>query len=281
VTPVGVQHHHAHIASCMAEHGLDGPVIGVAWDGAGWGPDGCVWGGEFLVGDRREMHRAAHFRYVPLPGGDRAAREPWRMALVQLHDAGLDDRDALSGIAPEMRRMVTRMVERGVNAPLTSSVGRLFDAAAVLCGGSAAATFEGQAAMWLESLAEQTIEDGRYPFALTEPADPDAPLIVDTRALVRAIDEDRRRGIPGAMIARRFHTTLSHVVVDVARAIRIRTGLARVALSGGVFLNGILTTDVETQLVEDRFEVYRQRVVSPGDGGLSLGQLAVAAVKGV
>lgn len=277
VTHIGVQHHHAHIASCMAEHGVETPVIGIAWDGAGWGPDGCVWGGEFLVGDRGEVHRAAHFRYVALPGGDRAAREPWRMALAHLRDAGIDDESALRGVPSSARRTVTRMIDGGFNAPMTSSVGRLFDAVAALCGRATAMTFEGQAAMWLESLAEESGNAGRYPCALTEASEPAAPLTVDTRPLIRAIDDDRRRGVPAAAIARRFHTTLADVVRDVAWILRARTGLARVALSGGVFLNGILTAEVGAGLVEDGFEVYRHRVVSPGDGGLSLGQLAVAA----
>jgi hydrogenase maturation protein HypF len=278
VARVGVQHHHAHIASCMAEHRLEAPVIGIAWDGAGWGPDGTVWGGEFLVGDRAEMHRAAHFRYVALPGGDRAAREPWRMALAHLRDAGLNAADALSDVPSGARTTVERMIERGINAPMTSSVGRLFDAVAALCRAATTMTFEGQAAMWLEFLAESSLDRRPYPFALTE-ASETATLTVDTRPLIRAIEGDRQSGVPPASIARRFHTTLVAVVRDVARVLRDRTGLARAALSGGVFLNGILAAEVETQLAKDGFDVYRHRVVSPGDGGLSLGQLAVAAAR--
>jgi hydrogenase maturation protein HypF len=277
VTHVPVQHHHAHIASCMAEHGVEAPVIGVAWDGAGWGADGAVWGGEFLVGDRAHVERAAHFRYVALPGGDRAAREPWRMALAHLRDAGVDSDDALTAIPLESRRAVRQMIERELNAPLTSSVGRLFDAVAVLCGGTAAMTFEGQAAMWLEALAEQSNDREPYACGYTESAEPRGPSTIDTRPLVRAVEEQRRRGVAPAVIARRFHATLAAIVRHMAHAIRARTGLTRVALSGGVFLNGILAVDVETQLVADGFAVYRHRVVSPGDGGLSLGQLAVAA----
>ena len=279
VTQIGVQHHHAHIAACMAEHGLEGPVIGVAWDGAGWGPDGCVWGGEFLVGDRFEAQRTAHVRYVALPGGDRAAREPWRMALAHLRDAGVDDADLFEGVALSARRTVAQMIERGVNAPMTSSVGRLFDAVAAICGVAPAMTFEGQAAMWLESLAEQSADRERYPFGLAESIDPAAPTTVDTRPLIRAIAEDRRGGVPPAVIARRFHATLGDVIRRVAEVIRAGTRLNQVALSGGVFLNGTLTAEVETRLVESRFEVYRHRIVPPGDGGLSLGQLAVAAAR--
>ena len=277
VLHVGVQHHHAHIASCLAENGVAGPVIGVAWDGAGWGTDGCVWGGEFLVGDRAAVSRAAHFRYVAMPGGDRAAREPWRMALAHLRDAGLDEADALRSVPVTTRRTVGHMVERALNAPLTSSVGRLFDAVAALCGAAQETTFEGQAAMWLESLAEQSRDEGRYPFALDEAAAPTAPLTVDTRPLIRGVEQDRGAGVLPAVIARRFHSTLARIVTDVLRVLGSRTGLRRVALSGGVFLNGILTVQVESLLAAAGFEVYRHRVVSPSDGGLSLGQLAVAA----
>jgi len=279
VTHVGVQHHHAHVAACMAEHRVEGPVIGVAWDGAGWGPDGCVWGGEFLVGDRFDVQRIAHFRYVALPGGDRAAREPWRMALAHLQDAGVDDSDVFEDVSISARRTVAQMIERGVNAPMTSSVGRLFDAVAAICGAVKAMTFEGQAAMWLESLAEQSTDRERYPFTIAEPLDPAATMTVDTRPLIRALDTDRRRGVAPGIIARRFHRTLAEVVRDVALLIRARTGLNRVALSGGVFLNALLTAEVETQLVDRGFEVYRHHLLPPGDGGLSLGQLAVAAAR--
>lgn len=281
VTHVGVQHHHAHLASCMAEHGLEGPVIGVVWDGAGWGPDGSIWGGEFLVGDRGDVYRAAHFRAVALPGGDLAAREPWRMALAHLRDAGLDDSDALRAVPETTRRAVARMVERGLNAPMTSSVGRLFDAVAALCGAATAMTFEGQAAMWLESLAEASADAGRYPFDLGNPAEAGSmpPMTIDTRPLIARVEADRAAGVLPAVIARRFHTTLVDVVAGVARALRARTGLRRVVLTGGVFLNGILTAEIERRLAGEAFEVYRHRVVSPGDGGLSLGQLAVAAAR--
>ena len=277
VRHIGVQHHHAHIASCLAENGIAGPALGVTWDGAGWGTDGCVWGGEFLVGDRAAVHRAAHFRYVAMPGGDRAAREPWRMALAHLRDAGVDEADALRAVPLTTRRAVGQMVERALNAPMTSSVGRLFDAVAALCGAPQATTFEGQAAMWLESLAEQSRDKGRYQFTLDEAAEPTAPLTVDTRPLIRGVEQDRRAGVMPAAIARRFHSTLAEIVTDVVRVLGSRTGLRRVALSGGVFLNGILAVQVESLLAAAGFAVYRHRVVSPGDGGLSLGQLAVAA----
>lgn len=274
---IGVQHHHAHVASCMAEHGLEAPVIGIAWDGAGWGPDGTVWGGEFLLADRRGFERAAHFRTVAQPGGDRAAREPWRMALAYLRDAGLDGERATAGIDPAARRMVSRMIDRRVNSPMTSSVGRLFDAVAALCGVGPAMTFEGQAAMWLESLAEQSSDAGGYRFGLD--AAGAGPLIVDTRPLLHGVHADAAAGVASAIIARRFHTTLARVAVAVARAVRERSGIDGVVLSGGVFANAILTVEVETALASAGMKVYRHRKLPPGDGGLCLGQIAVAATR--
>ncbi len=274
---IGVQHHHAHVASCMAEHGLEGPVIGLAWDGAGWGPDGCVWGGEFLIADRAGFERAAHFRYVAQPGGDRAAREPWRMAFSHLRDAGIDDNRALAGLDRSMRGVVRQMIEQRLNAPMTSSVGRLFDAVASLCGAAPVMTFEGQAAMWLEALAEQSDDDVVYQVGVEN--DLEWPLIVDTRPLVRALHTDVTNAVTPSVIARRFHTTLAQAAVAVARSLRDRTGIADIALSGGVFANGILTVEVETQLVSEGFRVYRHQEMPPGDGGLSLGQVAVAAAR--
>jgi hydrogenase maturation protein HypF len=275
VTRIGVQHHHAHVASCITEHGLDGPVIGVAWDGAGWGTDDCVWGGEFLIGDCRRVKRAARFRYVAMPGGDRAAREPWRMALAHLRDAGIDDPSMLpDAVTSGERATVNRMIQRAFNSPLTSSVGRLFDAVAALCGMRPAITYEGQAAMWLETLAGQSASAGAYPFEIDEGA---LPAVIDSRQMVGAIAADKRAGVPAPVIARRFHATLAEIVAAMCRRLRDATGLSRVVLTGGVFLNAMLTADVEARVAAQGFGVYRHRLVPPGDGGLCLGQLAVAA----
>jgi hydrogenase maturation protein HypF len=280
---VPVQHHHAHVASCMAEHGLTGPVIGVAWDGAGWGSDDSVWGGEFFVGDARAVERVAHLRSVAMPGGDRAAREPWRMALAYLHDCGLDARDVLratggtNAASAEHHAIVLQMIARRLNAPMTSSAGRLFDAVAALCGGRQVTTFEGQAAMWLESIAGTVAAEATYPFDVQQPDG--GAIVVDTRPLVRAIVNERLCRVTPEVVARRFHSTLAVIIRTVCDTIRQRTGLCDIVLSGGVFLNGLLTAAVENRLAGDRFRVYRHRVVSPGDGGLSLGQLAVAAAQ--
>ena len=276
-THIAVQHHHAHLAACMAEHQLTGPVIGVIWDGAGWGRDGCVWGGEFFVGDYAAAERVAHLRYVAQPGGDAAAREPWRMALAHLLDAGVDDVERLTTSVDAARRETVRqMIDRRFNTPLTSSVGRLFDAVAALCGANDVSTYEGQAAMWLEALAEQAEPDFAYPFEVDRQV---RPLTVDTRPLIRAVVADRLGGVHPAAIARRFHSTLTEIVGAVCLGIRESTGVSDLVLSGGVFGNAMLTAAVTKGMTGVGFNVYRHGTVPPGDGGLSLGQLAVAAAR--
>ncbi|MDB5392203.1 MAG: hypF [Planctomycetaceae bacterium] len=292
----GVQHHHAHMASCMAEHGLDEPVIGVSFDGTGYGTDHAIWGGEFLVGDYSQFTRAAHFRNVRLPGGDAAIREPWRIAISQLLDAGCAD-FSLKGVSSHQRRTIEQMVQRGFHSPFTSSVGRLFDAVAAIAGVRTEVAYEGQAAMQMEWLATDTAKDGTYPFELmpeqTVPIRwnafcnvpppqvlPEFELTsdaIDTRPLIRAVVRDVRQHVSVDLIARRFHSTLTEIIVKVCHRIRTETQLQTVVLSGGVFLNAILTRDVCAELKFDGFRVFRHRLVPPGDGGLSLGQLAVAA----
>jgi hydrogenase maturation protein HypF len=280
-TPLlAVQHHHAHMASCMAEHALTRPVIGVTFDGTGYGTDGAVWGGEVLVGDYRGFRRAAHLRYVGMPGGEQAIREPWRMAVAHLADAGWQGPSLRDRLAPAALRAVERMLERRLNSPLTSSAGRLFDAVAALAGVRDRVGYEGQAAMELEWLAEGTPPDGVYPFGLAEAHEGNPPqpvLVADTRPLIRGVADDVSRGAGAARVARRFHSTAAELVVSVCRRLREATGLAEVVLSGGVFLNALLTAEVDARLSGEGFRVYRHRLVPPNDGGLSLGQLAVAA----
>jgi hydrogenase maturation protein HypF len=263
----------------MAEHGLTGTVLGVIFDGTGFGTDGAVWGGEFLAGDASGFRRVAHLRYVGMPGGDQAIREPWRMAAAHAADAGVPDSPLSAHCSQIALRAVRRMLARQVNCPPTSSVGRLFDAVAALTGARGRVTYEGQAAIELEWLAAELPPAPGYAFELTRPADAAAPLVVDTRPLVRDVVEDVRRGAGAAAVARRLHTTLVDVVSVVCRAARERTGLSGVVLSGGVFLNALLTQEVAGRLAAEGFTVYRHRLVPPGDGGLSLGQLAVAACR--
>jgi hydrogenase maturation protein HypF len=279
---LAVQHHHAHMASCMAEHGLKQPVIGVTFDGTGYGTDGAIWGGEFLVGDYQTFRRGAHLRYVGMPGGERAIREPWRMALAHLVDSQVPI-DLLRSRVPDRElSLVQTMLERRINTPPTSSAGRLFDAVAALAGVRDRVTFEGQAAMELEGLAGSgtSKSDGIYPIEVQPPdraSTPDYPLVIDTRPLIRAVTEDALSGMEPAAIARRFHATLAELIAAVCALIGRETGIGDVVLSGGVFLNAELSRDAAGCLARAGFRVYRHRVVPPGDGGLSLGQLAVAA----
>ncbi len=277
---LGVQHHHAHLAACMAEHGLADRVIGVTFDGTGYGTDGAVWGGEFLAGDYHGFERAAHFRYVGMPGGEQAIREPWRMAVAHLADAGAASAELEARLLPAQVRTTRTMLERGLNTPNTSSVGRLFDGVAALIGLRDRASYEGQAAIELEWLATEASPDVAYPFAVAPSWRSGAggmPLVVDTRPLIRAIVEDRKQGTDPGRVARRFHTTLVEIIAAVCGRVRDLTGLTDVVLSGGVFLNALLSSEVSARLGAAGFRVYRHRLVPPGDGGLSLGQLAIAA----
>lgn len=280
ITHLAAQHHHAHLASCMAEHSLTEPVIGVTFDGTGLGTDGAVWGGEFLVGDYREFRRLAHFRYVGMPGGDQAIREPWRMALAHMLDAKASNPALEARLAPAQIRVVERMLERRFRTPLTSSVGRLFDAVASLAGVADRVSYEGQAAVQLEALAASLPYAGVYPFAL-EPVDGREgawdSLLIDTRPLIAAVAADACRRVEARLIARRWHSTLVEVIAQVCERIKHKTGLDRVVLSGGVFVNALLTSEASARLRLEGFRVYRHRRVPPNDGGLSLGQLAIAA----
>ena len=270
-----VQHHHAHMASCMAENRLTGPVIGVCFDGAGLGDDGAIWGGELLVGGYAGARRAGHLAYVPMPGGERAMREPWRMALAHLRAAGVDAPHGCGPRVPErVVESVRRLLLRDVACPLTSSVGRLFDAVASLTGVCDVASFEGQAAMALEALAGASHDDGTYPLGVVES---DEGLTMDPGPTVRAVLADVARGESLAVIARRFHDGLAAAVTEACSRIRSRTGIERVVLSGGVFVNARLSAQTARRLEDARFLVHRHRVVPPNDGGLALGQLAVAA----
>ncbi len=278
---IAVQHHHAHVAAAMAEHGLVGPVIGVALDGAGWGPDGTVWGGEILVADLARFRRAAHLRTVPQPGGDRAAREPWRMAVVHLDAAGIDVAARALGrrAAPRALAAVRRMAARGVNAPLTSSAGRLFDAVAAIVvddGSLDRIAFEGQAAVRLEALALTDDAAEPFPFAIDAP-DGDVPLRLDPRPLVAAAARAVDAGAPRARIARRFHLGLAAMLAAAVGRIRAADGPADVVLTGGCFQNALLTEETARRLRAAGLTVHLHRELPPNDGGLCVGQLAVVA----
>ena len=276
---VAVQHHHAHIAAGMAEHSLigDRPVIGVAFDGTGYGDDGAIWGGEFLIADYSGYERAAHLRYVPLPGGDRAVREPWRMALAHLHAAGLPWGDELDPVSfgqargADMLEVLRIQIERGLNAPPTSSMGRLFDAAAALAGVREVVNYEAQAAVEFEALADPT-ETGSYPLDY-------ANGIIDPRPAWAALLRDRRERIDIGRIAARFHNGVARLTGDVCRHLRDERGLNDVVLSGGVWQNATLLRLTLSLLEKDGFTVFTHRLVPANDGGLALGQAMVAMAR--
>jgi hydrogenase maturation protein HypF len=282
---IAVQHHHAHVAGCMAEHGLEGPVIGLALDGTGYGTDGKIWGGEVLIARLDGFERFAHLDYVPMPGGEKAIREPWRMALGALHAAGVDAAEAarLTGATDEETRVLTRMMERGVNAPLCSSLGRLFDAVAAVVLSRRVVDYDAQAAIELEGIAVDEPDDlPGYPMKLTEgnwPAREAARL--SAAPLWRALVDDLHGGVSKARVSARFHAGVAEGFVGAAVLARAATGLDKVALSGGCFHNRRLARLLRSKLETRGFEVYQHRCVSPGDGGLSYGQAVVgAAMKG-
>ncbi len=271
---LAVQHHHAHIASCMADNDLDEPVIGVSFDGTGFGTDGTIWGGEVMIADYASFHRAAHLRPVRLPGGERAIREPWRMAASWLLDAGLSLEPLADSVPSASLGAIERIIAQGLNSPITTSAGRLFDAIAALAGVRRTVSYEGQAAIELEWLAAGIESGGAYPFELE--TTPEA-LILNPRPTIAAVVDDLRRGKSAAEIARRFHSTMVEAIASVCIKLRETTNLNIVALSGGVFLNALLTAAVQSRLSTDGFRVFRHRQVPPNDGGLCLGQLAIAA----
>ncbi len=270
---IGVQHHHAHLAAALAEHDEPGPAVGVIYDGSGWGGDGTVWGGEILFGDRRKFERVGNLRAVPLPGGERAVREPWRMAVAWLTEAGLDTDEPLGGVDPARWRAVGALVQgadRGL-APLTSSVGRLFDAVAALCGLRTTINYEGQAAIELERVAQGV----QRPYGIEVARDG----TLDPRPLIRELATDVRRGEPAHALAARFHAGLALATVEAACRAASANSVDVVVLSGGVFLNRRLLAAVERGLSERGLRVLVPRRLPPGDGGISFGQAAVAVAQ--
>ncbi len=265
---IGVQHHHAHIASCMAENRLDEKVIGVAFDGTGYGTDGRIWGGEFLVCDYASFERRVHFRYVPLAGGDTAVRQTWRSALAYLLDANQDPGFLAEKVPADAFRVVTRMLERRVNTVETSSCGRLFDAVAAIAGVRLEANYEGQGAMEMEALAVCAAlpVDDAYPFQI-------ANGDLDFSETIREIVRDRSQP---ELVAGRFHNTLAHAITQVCADIANSDGIRRVCLSGGTFQNFHLVGLAAELLRKAGLEVYLHARVPPNDGGLCLGQAVIA-----
>ena len=272
---VAVQHHHAHIASCLADNGEEGPVIGVAFDGTGYGADGTIWGGEFLIADLAGFSRAGFLAPVPLPGSAAAIRQPWRMAAAYLAVAYPDGPpDGLDVIRRNEDRWddVLAVARSGVNSPLTSSAGRLFDAVAAIVGVRDAINYEGQAAVELEQLADPAERSG-YPCGIAE----GEQLRVLGADLIRAVADDTLRGgVSPAIVAARFHQGVADAIARTCAILRARSGLGVVALSGGVFQNLLLLDRTVSPLESSGFRVLVHGRVPPNDGGISLGQVAVA-----
>ncbi len=271
---VGVQHHHAHIASCMVENSLEGEALGIACDGTGFGEDGCVWGCEILAASYDDYRRLAHLEYVPLPGGEQAIREPWRMAAVYLARQGLldEDIDFCRRLNQKQWRLLSQMIEKGINSPLASSAGRLFDAVAAILGLRYINTYEGQAAMMVEAAA--AVAQGSYDYAISEEGD---LMVMDPGPIFAGIVADLQADIDVGCIAARFHNTFVAMLADAAVRAAGVTGRKQVVLSGGTFQNELVLSDLHQQLGEAGLEVFIHQQVPPNDGGLSLGQAVVAS----
>jgi hydrogenase maturation protein HypF len=270
---VRVQHHHAHAAATMAEHGLEGPALALTWDGTGFGEDGAIWGGEALRCEGSQFTRAAHLRTFSLPGGDKAMHEPRRSALGLLYEILGSEAGRFAAIwfKPDESAVIMQMLAREINCPRTSSMGRLFDALAALCGLPTIASFEGQAAMALEFAAERS-ESSAYPIPLHH--DENQVLVADWEPMLRIILADLARRLPIGVISARFHNALAEMAENIARSV----GLDKVLLTGGCFQNALLTELVYNRLHTAGFSVYVHKEVPPGDGGIALGQIYVAAM---
>jgi hydrogenase maturation protein HypF len=282
-----VQHHHAHIASVMGEHGLghDEPVIGFAFDGTGFGTDQAVWGGEVLVADYKGFRRAAHLAYVSLAGGDASVHRPYRMALSHLRSAGVawdDELPAVAACPAEERTVLAHQLDTGFGCVPTSSMGRLFDAVASLAGVRHVVDYEAEAAMEFEGLARSAESNDRssdspYAFAITPGTTDGQPTTADAAPLIRAVVDDVRGGVPASTISSRFHDAVTRLIVELADLAREQTGLSTVVLGGGVFQNALLLDAAYSALTEGGFTVLRPRLLPPNDGGIALGQILVGA----
>jgi len=276
-----VQHHHAHVVSCMAEHGLGGAAIGLSLDGTGYGTDGRIWGGEVLLARFEGFERFAHLEYMPMPGGEAAIRQPWRMALGAMHAAGVDversDAAEQLGASAQETRLLLRMMERGLNTPMTSSCGRLFDAVAALVLRRRAVDYEAQAAIELEGAAVD--EPDAEPYSTELMANEGEPAVIRVAQMWAELLEDLRGGVAAARIAARFHAGVARAFLQAAVQARAKTGIAQVAMSGGCLHNRRLARLLREGLEAEGFAVFAHREVSPGDGGLSYGQAVVAAAR--
>jgi len=270
-----VQHHHAHIASCMAEHGIDEKVIGISFDGTGYGKDGNIWGGEFLICDLNDFERFSHFEYIKQPGGDAANKHPWRMLLSYLqHYFGSDfitaNTDLFPGIDKSEITLVISMIEKNINCPLSSSSGRLFDAVSALTGACQTASYHAEAPMRLETLVDKNTDVAEHYTYVNKD-------VVSFKTTFEEIIADLKSGINQSVVASKFHNTIVELIVDMAKKMEEKTGIKVVALSGGTFQNRIILEKSESRLQKEGFKVFTQSEIPSNDGGIALGQLAIAA----
>jgi hydrogenase maturation protein HypF len=274
---IAVQHHHAHIASCMAENFIEHKVIGFAMDGTGLGTDGSIWGGEVLISDLTFFERYSHFSYMPLPGGEWAIREPWRIALGYLYktcpkDFFSLDIPFLNTIEENKKRAIAGMIDRKINSPLTSSLGRLFDAVSAILQICEYTSYEGQAAVELET----TVYDAGkrdpeiYNIAMNE------NNLIDTAGVIKAIVNDIQNGVSSSIISRKFHLSLADLFTKISLQTRNERDINSVVLSGGCFQNSFLMEHLVNRLKENSFDVITHRLVPCNDGGISLGQAVIA-----
>jgi hydrogenase maturation protein HypF len=268
-----VQHHHAHIASVMFEHGLKGPVVGVAFDGTGYGTDGNIWGGEFLVVDRKGFKRAAHLKYWKMPGGDKVVAEPWRMVLSILGEKGSS---ILKSVPKKDNELVMAMLKRDINSPLTSSAGRLFDAASALLGLCLYAEVEAEGPVKLELACDEQVK-GSYEFRISPE---DGCDIIDTKGLFAGMAADLKKGRRKEEIAAKFHNSMREIIVKTVKKISRKTGIKDVALSGGVFQNRFLASRTTEALARAGFKVVTNKISAVNDLNIALGQYYVSGYSG-
>jgi len=277
LSTLSIQHHHAHIAACMAENGLDEKVIGVAMDGVGYGTDGHIWGGEFMLTDYLGFERVGHLKYIPMPGGDKATEEPWRMAVSYLHSVYGEAIPArfFKRWGEQKTFFIVKMLKQGINSPLTSSTGRLFDAVSAILNIRQKVNYEAQAAIELEMIADKN-EIKRYNFEVYEEGN---TLIIDPTKTILDIVHDIERDVNSSIISARFHNTVIDWILEICRIIRDKTGINKVVLSGGVFQNRYLSERVNRHFKEEGFVVISHSKIPTNDGGISLGQAVIASQK--
>lgn len=278
VKKIGVQHHHAHIASCMAEHKIKKPVIGICWDGVGWGIDGNLWGSEFFLADYKGFTRQAHLSYIPLPGGAAAIKEPYRIALSLLYTSFGDKLtaltpDVLNYIGRNKSNILLKMMDKGLNCPQSSGMGRLFDGVASILRLCDINSYEAQAAIELERIAHKSSDDGTYPYRLTKDNN---THIIDYRPLVKEIVAELNYKQDKAVISRRFHNTLIDIALKICLLIAEETKIKQVVLCGGVFQNKLLAKQLVSQLKSTGFCVFLPKRISPNDSSIALGQILIA-----